>query len=343
MKYVIVGLFLFVLLAGCILMQEVSGNETTQLPNPAAVNCDEKGYEYEIRTDETGGQYGVCKYEGEECDAWALYRGECCLQDSDCTCDEGTPKCENQNCTCVTEQEEPEVGLPNPASVNCADKGYDIETRTNEAGEYGVCKYQGKECEEWALYRGECCLQDSDCTCEIGTPKCENQNCTCVTEETLPVHSSKTVEEFLDEALEKIRTDFFLTHDGNFTTRTVKWMITGEDSKPDQIPVGATGMEKTVEFNGDSTDKIRGFGFTLFNPAEGGLADTGGIVVLNARDTILDVYYENKQLDLDIIYSFGTKVYELYNCELTEKNQYLADDGSWITNYLFDCEYGEQV
>jgi hypothetical protein len=48
------------------------------MPNPAAVYCEEQGYAVEIRTDENGGQYGVCLFpDGSECDEWAYYRGEC--------------------------------------------------------------------------------------------------------------------------------------------------------------------------------------------------------------------------------------------------------------------------
>ena len=179
-KYLILGLCLAMLLAGCV--QQDTGGQT-QLPNPASVNCVDKGYTLEIRTDDTGGQYGVCKYAGNECEEWALYRHECCFQAGDCTCTEGTPKCENQQCKCDT-GEQPPAGLPNPAAVNCDDKGYGYEIRSGAAGEYGVCEYQGMECEEWALYRQECCLQASDCTCTEGTPKCENQGCGCVTEPT---------------------------------------------------------------------------------------------------------------------------------------------------------------
>jgi putative hemolysin len=48
------------------------------LPNPAAVHCQEEGYTYEIRTAADGSQSGVCIFpDGSECDEWAFYRGEC--------------------------------------------------------------------------------------------------------------------------------------------------------------------------------------------------------------------------------------------------------------------------
>jgi uncharacterized protein len=57
----------------------------------------------------------------------------------------------------VSEKPPKRVGLANPASVNCAKKGGKLEIRKGRKGEYGVCKFpNGKECEEWALFRGKC-------------------------------------------------------------------------------------------------------------------------------------------------------------------------------------------
>ena len=49
-----------------------------EMPNPAAVHCQEMGLAYEIRTAEDGSQSGVCILpDGVECDEWAYYRGDC--------------------------------------------------------------------------------------------------------------------------------------------------------------------------------------------------------------------------------------------------------------------------
>ena len=50
------------------------------------------------------------------------------------------------------------VGMANPASVNCAQQGgtLAIETRGDD-GQYGVCYFEdNRQCEEWALLRGDC-------------------------------------------------------------------------------------------------------------------------------------------------------------------------------------------
>jgi len=55
-----------------------------------------------------------------------------------------------------TAQAKPE--LANPASVNCAKKGGRVVMeKSGDGGEYGVCLFEdNRQCEEWALLRGEC-------------------------------------------------------------------------------------------------------------------------------------------------------------------------------------------
>lgn len=48
------------------------------LPNPAAVYCEQQGYRVEIRTAADGSQTGYCIFpDGSECDEWAYFRNEC--------------------------------------------------------------------------------------------------------------------------------------------------------------------------------------------------------------------------------------------------------------------------
>ena len=61
------------------------------------------------------------------------------------------PNCEFAPCP------ETNTGLANPASANCEAKGGTLELRQNKNGEYGVCLFEdNRQCEEWALLRGEC-------------------------------------------------------------------------------------------------------------------------------------------------------------------------------------------
>jgi len=59
--------------------------------------------------------------------------------------------------TTPTEIIEP-VGLPNPASQNCLDQGGTLTIlERGDGGQYGVCFFEdNRQCEEWALMRGDC-------------------------------------------------------------------------------------------------------------------------------------------------------------------------------------------
>ena len=47
--------------------------------------------------------------------------------------------------------------LANPAAQNCVAKGGKVDIREGKNGQYGVCVFpNGKECDEWALYKGQC-------------------------------------------------------------------------------------------------------------------------------------------------------------------------------------------
>ncbi len=49
------------------------------------------------------------------------------------------------------------AGMPNPASVNCLDKGGVSEIVEGPKGQYGICVFEDNlQCEEWALMNGAC-------------------------------------------------------------------------------------------------------------------------------------------------------------------------------------------
>jgi putative hemolysin len=50
------------------------------------------------------------------------------------------------------------VGMPNPASVNCTKHGGTLKIETGkDGGQIGICTFpNGKQCEEWAFMRNEC-------------------------------------------------------------------------------------------------------------------------------------------------------------------------------------------
>lgn len=53
--------------------------------------------------------------------------------------------------------QETQIGIANPASVNCLDNGGTLKIRENKKGQYGVCMFEdNRQCEERAFMRGDC-------------------------------------------------------------------------------------------------------------------------------------------------------------------------------------------
>ncbi len=50
------------------------------------------------------------------------------------------------------------IGMPNPASVHCIERGGQLKiVKDAEGNESGICHLpDGTVCEEWALFRNEC-------------------------------------------------------------------------------------------------------------------------------------------------------------------------------------------
>ncbi|MFH0970636.1 MAG: DUF333 domain-containing protein [Candidatus Diapherotrites archaeon] len=68
---------------------------------------------------------------------------------------------EKQKCIRIWEEECTNNQIANPASVNCINQGGTLNIITDEEGaQQGMCTLpNGKTCEEWAYYRGECGIE----------------------------------------------------------------------------------------------------------------------------------------------------------------------------------------
>jgi putative hemolysin len=61
-------------------------------------------------------------------------------------------------------EEDPFIGIPNPASFYCQEMGYKLELRESDQGTEGICIFpDGKECEEWDFLAGKCAIEWSYC------------------------------------------------------------------------------------------------------------------------------------------------------------------------------------
>ncbi len=82
------ALFTLLMLISIILLASCSPAQTTStpvpnMPNPAAVYCEQHSGKLEIVTSADGSQSGLCLFpDGSTCDEWAFFRGECKPGDS---------------------------------------------------------------------------------------------------------------------------------------------------------------------------------------------------------------------------------------------------------------------
>jgi len=59
-------------------------------------------------------------------------------------------------CTATQDEPAPPVGLANPASVHCVEKGGRLEIRKEAGGDVGYCHLpDGRVIEEWTLFRAD--------------------------------------------------------------------------------------------------------------------------------------------------------------------------------------------
>jgi putative hemolysin len=73
MKRIFTFTLILAALASCAAPQPQAG-----VPNPASVYCEQNGNKLEIHTADDGSQSGICVFpDGNACDEWAYYRGEC--------------------------------------------------------------------------------------------------------------------------------------------------------------------------------------------------------------------------------------------------------------------------
>ncbi len=71
---------------------------------------------------------------------------------------ESSPALNNNQLVNEQNQDNQNVGLANPASVNCLDQGGQLVMKEKPDGsQYGLCYFDdNRACEEWSMYRGDC-------------------------------------------------------------------------------------------------------------------------------------------------------------------------------------------
>ncbi len=79
LKLFVLGMMVFaIVLGGCDSIVATTEPALSGMSNPASIYCIENGHKVELRSDESGAQFGVCVFsDGTECEEWAYFQGEC--------------------------------------------------------------------------------------------------------------------------------------------------------------------------------------------------------------------------------------------------------------------------
>lgn len=127
---------LFALSLLALLIAACGTESKADMPNPASVNCTDKGGTLTIEKDGSGGEYGVCHFEdNRQCEEWALMNGEC---------PDGGLKI---------------TGYITNAAIYCAITGgeYAITGNSGADDEQGTCTFpNGNSCDVWDYYNSKC-------------------------------------------------------------------------------------------------------------------------------------------------------------------------------------------
>ncbi len=239
----------------------------------------------------------------------------------------------------------PESEVPNPAAKSCGEKGYEYELRDD----VGYCSHEGKECEAWALFRGECCLTDNDCSdmeCGTGAVSCEGSVCRCHEPEEdsedqppeVPTLTDMGPEELIDEMLSMVDSKFYSGVDGgDFTQKTYKWIIDNEN-EPGTIPIGNKGMGSDILFDDESAKGIIAFCAKTYIQQDGPREEAYAMAILNSDSPYLRELEGNDD-HLDILYHPPTPDVRMEFCSFTNRDilSQIDNDGDVFYVYEFKC------
>lgn len=78
-------------------------------------------------------------------------------------------------------EEDPFIGVPNPAAFYCQEMGYTLEMRESGEGTEGMCVFpNGAECEQWEFLAGGCAIEWTFCQRQGYTIQAGDESGTCV-------------------------------------------------------------------------------------------------------------------------------------------------------------------
>ncbi|UCH51196.1 MAG: DUF333 domain-containing protein, partial [Chloroflexota bacterium] len=198
------------------------------------------------------------------------------------------------------------IGVRNPAAMYCNEMGYEYKIIKTADGEKGICVLpDGKECDAWAFYRGECGEEFSYCAKNdlLVAPKAEKDGfatkcTTCV----LPDESRKTVSELLN-----------LGEKCTVGTRKLDASNTSSDDVVGQKDLGGTTASLPDHFDWRDKD-----GWDWMTPVrnQGLCGSCWAFSAVGVVEPQYNIRYGNPNLDLDLSEQYlVSDCFVLGNCD----------------------------
>jgi hypothetical protein len=149
--------------------------------------------------------------------------------------------------------------------------------------------------------------------------------------EDLVPKSNKTLNQMLDDALAKIRLDFYKQYDGSFEQTSYTWKRSGTvDCVPGEIVLDAAPLTD-VKFDDKTIPSIQAAGLMVFD--DGVEPVSRGILIFMNTTPVLPLAGE----DFELEYFHSAEHRYMHDCEVTEKKLSRNTMGKWVTSSYISC------
>lgn len=145
--------------------------------------------------------------------------------------------------------------------------------------------------------------------------------------------TNKSVQEMMEDGLDRAESDFYKENDGTFEQKRYTWL---RQPPPQGGIIFDQAPYQDVEFDGQSIPAIQASGFVSF---ENALTDTEkayGLAIFKAKSTPLDQYTGSDAYDVFYFPDMIDK--ELRDCWTYARDYNINPANEWFVTYFFRCE-----
>jgi len=148
--------------------------------------------------------------------------------------------------------------------------------------------------------------------------------------------NTQSLDEMMDDILERLRTDFYRHNSGSYEMNTYTWKGVMKDTYPGDITVDKN-IAAEVEFDGTVIDSLQASGFISFRNTNTGITKAYGFAIFEEKSPILDTYYSaNTTFSAEYYSSVIDK--GIGECEVYDKVLEKNTDAEYISTFVFKCD-----